>query len=77
MTNRQPNDDVKRRTDTQIPQLDLSTDNATHEASSDDVGEGNPPANLAKAIRARFAPLGGVDLEIPPREFMRDPPDFE
>jgi len=30
-------------------------------------------ADLAEAIRRRFAPLGGVDLEIPPREPMRDP----
>lgn len=36
----------------------------------------NPPTNLAEAIRARFAPLGGVELELPPREPMRDPPDF-
>ena len=77
MTNRKPNDDVKRQTDIQNPQKDLSTDNATHETSNDDVGEDNPPANLAEAIRARFAPLGGEELEIPPRKPMRDPPDFE
>ncbi len=42
------------------------------------VVEGNaPPSNLAAAIRARIAPLGGVDLEVPPRELMRAPPDFE
>jgi plasmid stability protein len=35
------------------------------------------PGNLAAAIRARFAPLGGVDLELPPREPIRDPPDFD
>ena len=33
--------------------------------------------NLAQAIRARFAPLGGVDLEIPARELGRDPPRFD
>ena len=33
--------------------------------------------NLYARIRARFAPFGGVDdLEIPPRETGRDPPDF-
>ena len=32
--------------------------------------------DLARAIRARFAPLGGVDLEISPREPMREPPRF-
>ena len=29
--------------------------------------------NLASLIRARFGPLGGVDLELPPRE----PPQFD
>jgi plasmid stability protein len=32
---------------------------------------------LAELIRRRFAPLGGVELEIPPREPMRDPPTFD
>ena len=38
-----------------------------------------PPAHedLASAIRARFAPLGGVELEIPPRSPMRKPPRFD
>lgn len=35
------------------------------------------PTNLAQAIRARFVPLGGVELEIPPRQPMREPPRFE
>ena len=33
--------------------------------------------NLAKRIRARMAPTGGVELSVPPREPMRAPPDFE
>jgi antitoxin FitA len=32
--------------------------------------------NLATAIRRRIAPLGGVDLPLPPREPMRRPPNF-
>lgn len=35
------------------------------------------PVNLANAIRSRFAPLGGAELELPPRGPMRDPPRFE
>ena len=35
------------------------------------------PANLAASIRARFAPLGGVELPKIPREPMRDPPTFK
>jgi plasmid stability protein len=33
--------------------------------------------NLAEAIRRRFAPLGGVDLELPPREDVGEPPSFD
>ena len=35
------------------------------------------PQNLASAIRARFAPLGGVELDLPPRAPMRKPPRFD
>ena len=38
--------------------------------------EAEPPINVAAAIRALFRPLGGVDLHIPPRDPMRDPPKF-
>ena len=39
-------------------------------------GEGSGE-NLAQAIRRRFAPLGGVELDLPPREPIREPPKFE
>ncbi len=39
-------------------------------------GEGEQ-INLAEAIRQRFAPLGGVDLEDIPRDALRSVPDFE
>lgn len=32
--------------------------------------------DLAELIRECFAPLGGVELELPPRGPMREPPDF-
>jgi antitoxin FitA len=34
------------------------------------------PENLAVAIRELMAPFGGVELDIPPREPIREPPDF-
>ena len=37
-----------------------------HESSGD--------RNLPEAIRERIEPLGGVDLDIPPREPVRRPP---
>ena len=39
-----------------------------------------PPAatgvELVESIRQRFVPLGGVELELPPRGPGREPPDF-
>jgi plasmid stability protein len=34
-------------------------------------------ADLVASIRRRFAPLGGVDLDLPPREPGREPPRFK
>jgi len=36
-----------------------------------------PEPSLAEATRRRFAPLGGVDLELPPRELVGEPPSFD
>ena len=44
-----------------------------HEA----VRQENPPTNLLSAIRARFDPLGGVELELPVRNPLPEPPRFE
>ena len=40
------------------------------------VERGPRPKNLASAVRARFAPFGGVELDIPPRQPAREPPPF-
>lgn len=32
--------------------------------------------SLVDSIRAMVEPYGGIDLELPPRELPRDPPDF-
>jgi plasmid stability protein len=36
-----------------------------------------PAPNLYERIRALVEPLGGIDLELPPREPGRDPPKFD
>ena len=33
--------------------------------------------HLYERVRERFEPLGGVELELPSREAVRDPPRFE
>ena len=40
------------------------------------VGWEAEPENLASFIRECFEPVGGVELEVPPREPMREPPEF-
>jgi len=41
------------------------------------VGQEMPPSKgLATTIHELFKPYGGVELELPPHEPMRDPPDF-
>lgn len=36
--------------------------------------DADPVTNLAEAIHRRFQLLGGVELELPPRSPMREPP---
>ena len=36
-----------------------------------------PTRNLGTAIHELFKPLGGVELKLPPREQMREPPRFD
>jgi plasmid stability protein len=40
--------------------------------------EAEPPSgkSLVDGIRAMVEPYGGIELELPPREPQRDPPDF-
>lgn len=40
-------------------------------------GETATPDNLYEAIRAIVEPIGGIDLELVPRQPVRDPPRFE
>lgn len=41
------------------------------------AGKAERPTNLFEAIRRRIAPVGGVELNIPARGPMREPPHFE
>lgn len=48
-----------------------------NEVAGSQRGEQAAQRNLANTIRDRFAPLGGVDLDVPPREPMGSPPTFD
>ncbi len=76
ITIRNLEDDVKQRLRVRAAQHGHSMEEEAREILRRELGEGAPARNLAAAIRARIAPLGGVDLAIPAREPMREPPRF-
>ena len=76
MTIHNLDDDIKQRLHIQAAEHGRSMEEEAREILRTALTEPAPPANLARAIRARFAPLGGVELDIPPREPMREPSRF-
>lgn len=77
MTIRNLDDEVKRRLRIRAAEHDCSMEEEARSILRAALSVPAPAANLADAIRARFASLGGVELHIPSREPMRDPPQFE
>lgn len=76
ITIRKLDDDVKTRLRKRAAGHGRSMEEEARVILREAVERKEGPANLASAIRARFAPLGGVELELPPREPMREPPRF-
>ena len=77
ITIRNLSDDLKQLLRIQAAEHGHSMEEEAREILRAALTEDTPSVNLAQAIRARFAPLGGVELEIPPREPMREPPSFD
>ncbi len=74
ITIRNLDDSLKRRLRIRAAERGRSMEEEAREILRATVGESAPPRNLAAAIRSRVAASGGADLEIPPREPMREPP---
>ncbi|TGN56945.1 plasmid stabilization protein [Paracoccus liaowanqingii] len=77
LTIRNLQDDVKRRLRIRAAEHGRSMEEEAREILREVVGEAKPTHDLAAAIRARVRPLGGVILDLPPREPMRDPPALD
>ena len=77
ITIRNLDDDVKTRLRVRAADNGRSMEEEARLILRDAVERKTPPRNLASAIRARIAPLGGVDLELPPRGPGREPPSFD
>ena len=77
ITIRNLDDDVKTRLRVRAARHHRSMEEEARIILRDAVGRKPDIRNLAEAIRARIAPLGGVDLELPPRGPGREPPSFD
>jgi plasmid stability protein len=75
ITIRNLDDDLKRSLRVRAAEHGRSMEEEARTILREAVG---PPrsGDLGAAIRMRFAALGGVDLDLPPRGPARTPPDF-
>ena len=77
ITIRNLDDDVKTRLRVRAAEQHRSMEEEARLILRDAVDDGRTaPRDLAKFTRECFAPLGGVELELPARVAMREPPDF-
>ena len=78
ITIRNLDDDVKTRLRKRAAGHGRSMEEEVRLILADAVEREAPPAKgLGTAIHELFKPFGGVELEIPPRGPMREPPRFE
>lgn len=73
ITIRNLDDDVKTRLRVRAARNGRSMAEEVRLILREAVNRKTGPENLASAIRTRFAPLGGVDLELPLREPAPEP----
>ena len=71
-------DDVISKLQERAAENHRSLEEEVHSILCDAVSDERPtaPRDLAKFAKECFAPLGGVELELPTRGPMRNPPDF-
>ena len=77
ITIRNLDDDVKTRPRVRAAGHHRSMEEEARVILRDAVKRGRRTRNLAEIARAHFGPDNGVDLELPPRGPMREPPSFD
>ena len=77
ITIRNLDDGIERRPRLRAAEHGRSMEEEARHVLRQAVGHAPGPANLGEAIHRRFAALGGVDFEPPPREPMPDAPRFD
>lgn len=76
ITIRNLDDDLKRRLRMRAAEHGRSMEEEAREILRRAISGVTAPKNLGQAIHARFAAIGGMDLELPARGVMREPPSF-
>jgi plasmid stability protein len=77
ITIRNLDETVKRKLRLRAAQRNRSMEDEAREILRGALSEESmPTGNLADRIRRRVEPLGGIELELPPRGPIREPPDF-
>ena len=74
ITIRNLEDALKRRLRVRAAEHGRSMEEEAREILRQVVAVPSPPRDLAAAVRARVAKVGGVELDIPAREPIREPP---
>ena len=77
ITIRHLDDDIKQHLRVQAAENGRSMEEEVRHILRREMGKRTPAGNLAASLRARFAPLGGVALDLPVREAMHAPPVLE
>lgn len=77
ITIRRLDDDLKERLRLRAARHGRSMEDEVREVLRTTLAtEVSEPDNLAERIRRRFEPLGGVELDLPEREPVPEPPTF-
>ncbi|MFC3631828.1 plasmid stabilization protein [Paracoccus angustae] len=77
ITIRNLEDHLKHRLRIQAAEHGRSMEEEARDILRKAVGKPAATANLGEAIHRRFAVMGGVELDLPPREQMPEPPRFD
>lgn len=69
-------DDVKQRLRVRAAEHGRSMEAEVREILTEALRDPEPPANPFAYLRERFAAIGGVELDLPPRDARSRIPDF-
>jgi plasmid stability protein len=77
MTIRNLDEQLKARLRVQAAKHGRSMEDEVRDILRSALSTASVRASLVKSIRRRIEPLGGIELQVAPRESMREPPNLE